>query len=167
VIVLVAASDDMNILSDNEDYDIGEDFIISYPDWIKLSKSGVKTNLRKSNGKNCFVLSVIYAYAYFKEGKTKLTDIEVMKYKKMFNWNGIDTNGTVNREQILKWNKNNPLFFLTIYLFNGMNEETSKKDFLDGYEVWIAPPNDVEGKEMIPLLFFRKSRSRFNELCCY
>ena len=33
-----------------------------------------------------------------------------------------------------------------------MNEDTTKKEFLDGYEVWLAPPNDVEGKEMIPLL---------------
>ena len=33
-----------------------------------------------------------------------------------------------------------------------MNEETTKKEFLDGYEIWLAPSNDVEGKEMIPLL---------------
>ena len=70
----------------------------------------------------------------------------------MFNWNGIDTNGPVNREQILKWNENNPKFFLIIYLFNGMNEQTTKKEFLDGTEVWLAPPNDVEGKQMITLL---------------
>ena len=69
IFTFVPASDEMNILSDSEDFDIGEDFIISYPTWIKHAKSGVKTNLKKRNGRKCFVLSVIYDYAYYVEGK--------------------------------------------------------------------------------------------------
>ena len=99
-------------------------------------------------------MSVIYHYAYYEEGKTKLTYVDVLRYKKMFNWKGIYTNVPVNRKQILKWNDNNPKLYLTIYIFNGMNEQTSKKEFLDGTEVWPAPPNDVEGKQMITLLLF-------------
>ena len=73
-------------------------------------------------------------------------------YSKLFNWKGIDIHGTVTREHIIKWNENNPKFYIIVYLYNGLTEETKKEDFLEKFEVYIAPPNDVEGKEAITLL---------------
>jgi hypothetical protein len=58
----VPASDEMNIESDNEDFDIGEYFIISYPEWNSNSMSRLKTNLKKSNGKKlfCFISNLCF-----------------------------------------------------------------------------------------------------------
>jgi hypothetical protein len=46
----------------------------------------------------------------------------------------------------MKWNVNNPKFYLIVYLYNGLTEKTKNEDFIDKFEVYISPPNDVEGK---------------------
>ena len=148
VITFLPSSEVGNAESENIDFDIGDEFVVQYPSWMINSMSGVKTTMKKTNGNNCFFMAILYAYSH----KKYLSEADIIIYSKLFNWKGIDIHGTVTREQIIKWNENNPKFYLIVYLYNGLTEETRKEDFLEKFEVYIAPPNDVEGKEAIPLL---------------
>ena len=146
-----------NVEGENEDYEIGDEYVVEYPSWMRNSQSGVKIEIH-SNGKNCFFMSVLYAYS----GKKYLSKKDIDTYSKLFNWDGIDLNGTVTREQIIQWNKNNPNYYLVIYLFNGLAEETPKQEFLDKHEMYMPPPLDVEGKTPIFLLLLGSNEHSLN-----
>ena len=120
-ITLIQSSEVKNVKSENEDYDIGEELVIEYPSWMKNKLSGLKTNM-KTNGVNCFLMAILYVISR----KVYLTNNDIEEYSKMFNWKGIDIEKPVRREEIKLCMKNNPKYYLVIYLYSNLTEETKK-----------------------------------------
>ena len=76
VITFLPSSEENNVTSANLDFDIGDNFIVQYPSWMTNSMSGVKTVMKK-NGKNCFFMAIIHAYAYIKRNKHHLSNADI------------------------------------------------------------------------------------------
>ena len=53
----------------------------------------------------------------------------------------------------------NPNYYFVIYHFNGLKANTTKRDFLDGLEMWMTPPAETENKTPIALLLLAPEAS--------
>ena len=82
-----------------------------------------------------------------------------------FNWDGFP-NGPVTKKDFEHWNKMNTDYYLVIYSFEGLSEETTKEDFLREVRVFMYPPKNREGKTPIYLLLatsFKNTEYEIND----
>ena len=56
---------------------------------------------------------------------------------------------TCQKRRYQFWLKNNPNYYFVIYHFNGLKANMTKRDSLDGLEMWMTPPAETENKTQI------------------
>ena len=83
-----------------------------------------------------------------------MSELQIYTWKKKFNWKGIEVDGAVTREGIIKWNKNNPDYFLRVYAYDGITKDIKKSDFIHNLKTFQDAPllQEQEGKIPINLL---------------
>ena len=85
---------------------------------------------------------------------TKLSDLQ---NRKEDNWKANLIGMVFQMDQLQRkilniWNKMNTDYYLVIYSFEGLSEETTKEEFLREVRVFMYPPKNREGKTPIYLL---------------